>query len=247
MNAKAFKELDKSARKQRIIDTAITVFQQKGYHQANIEDVANNLGVTKGALYHYFPSKEAILSVIYMQAMGNYFADYANPDQLSGLNLSPPEKMRFFLRNHIQKVAIDNLAMLDVFLSEEHYLPPKDQKTIRQAKQRYNRVLQDIIEEGIAENHFKPFDARLLANAILGMCNSLCRWYKTKKGGFGSKEVIELITNLLECGYLADRASSVNTTTYRSTGKQLPETLKEEFKREQERHEAILSSLIEQL
>jgi len=247
MSAKEFKALDKSARKQRIIDTAIGVFQQKGYHQANIEDLAKKLGVTKGALYHYFPSKEAILSVIYMQAMDNYFADYANPDQLAGLNLSPPDKMRFFLRNHIQKVAIDNLAMLDVFLSEENYLPPKDQKMICRAKRRYNRVLQGIIEEGIAENYFKKLDAQLLANAILGMCNSLCRWYKTKKSGYGPKEVIELFISLLECGYLEDNESSVKPAKYGSSGKQPRKSLKEEFNSEQQRHAAILSSLIEQL
>ena len=40
MKPKEFKLLDKSARKQRIIDTAIRIFQQKGYRQANIEYVA---------------------------------------------------------------------------------------------------------------------------------------------------------------------------------------------------------------
>jgi AcrR family transcriptional regulator len=247
MNSKEsyFKDLDKSVRKQRIIDTAIKNFQQKGYHQATLEDFAKELGVTKGALYHYFSSKEAILSVIYMQAMENYFADYANFSQMANLNLSPPDKLRFFIRNHIQKVAIDNIAMLAVFLTEENQLPEEDQKIIRREKRRYNRVLEGIVEEGMAQGYFKQVNARLLANAILGMCNSLCRWYKPQKNGYNSKEVIELFISLLESGYLKE--SEAESETKGSKKLRYRKTLIEEFKAEQERHSVILSSLIKEL
>ncbi len=244
-NRSDFKDLDRSVRKQRIIDTAIKIFQRKGYHQATLGDFARELGITKGALYHYFSSKEAILSVIYMQAMENYFADYADFDQMAEMNLSPPEKVRFFIRNHIQKVAIDNIALLAVFLSEENQLPEEDQKVIRREKRRYNRVLEEIIEEGVAAGYFKQANARILANAILGMCNSLCRWYKPKKTGRSPEEIMDLFVGVLESGYLTQSEGEPEEGDLSKTSYQ--KTLKDEFRAEEERHQAIMSTLIDKV
>ncbi|MFX1474990.1 MAG: TetR/AcrR family transcriptional regulator [Promethearchaeota archaeon] len=48
----------------RILDAAITVFAQKGYHRTKMEDIAKHLGVSKGALYQYFPSKQALFRAV---------------------------------------------------------------------------------------------------------------------------------------------------------------------------------------
>lgn len=237
-----FKSLDKSVRKQRIIDAATEVFHQKGYHQATLDDVAHRLGVTRAALYHYFSSKEAILSVIYMQALENYFAKFANASQLKGLDLSPPEKLRFFIANHIQQVAVDNLAMLAVFLTEENQLPEEDYRRISQEKRKYNRVVEGIIKEGQAQGFFKHLDARLLANAILGMCNSLYRWYRPNKDGTGAKKVIDLFVTLLESGYLEDGGAETKAP---GRGKGDSGAVLEKLAEEQERHTKALTRILE--
>jgi len=68
-----FKSQDKSLKKQMIIDTAVKVFHRKGYRTATLDDVANELGLTKPALYHYVSSKENLLSLIYLQALESFF------------------------------------------------------------------------------------------------------------------------------------------------------------------------------
>jgi AcrR family transcriptional regulator len=50
--------------KQRIVDAAISVFAQKGYHKAKMEDIATKLGVSKGAIYQYFKSKEDLFQAV---------------------------------------------------------------------------------------------------------------------------------------------------------------------------------------
>ena len=241
-----FKGLDKSAKKQAIIDAATKIFHHKGYHQATLDDVAHELGVTKAALYHYFSSKEAILSVIYMGAMENYFAEYADANQMDELDLSAPEKLKFFIKNHIQRVAIDNLAMLAVFLTEENQLPEQDLRKIRQEKRRYNQVVEGIIEEGQAGGYFKFVNARLLANAILGMCNSLYRWYKPDEGGPGPDEVIDLFVTLLETGYLAEPDQSAGAEP---SGSKAADSgaFKRRLLSEHKRHTRALSRLIDEL
>ena len=55
----------KEEAKSKIVEAARIVFAKKGYHDATMDDVAKEVGVSKGALYSYFKSKEDILKEIY--------------------------------------------------------------------------------------------------------------------------------------------------------------------------------------
>ncbi|MFX1342535.1 MAG: TetR/AcrR family transcriptional regulator, partial [Promethearchaeota archaeon] len=50
--------------KKRIVDAAIQVFAEKGYHQAKMTDIAKKLGVSKGTIYQYFKSKEDLFKAV---------------------------------------------------------------------------------------------------------------------------------------------------------------------------------------
>jgi AcrR family transcriptional regulator len=201
MNRKSgFRSLDKSLKKQRIIDTAVNVFHQKGYRAATLDDVANELGLTKAALYHYVASKEDLLSVIYLQALENFFA---KAYEIGELQLPPGEKLRTLIRHHIKHIIVDNLAMFAVFFSEENQLPEKDFQKISQEKLRYTRVVEALIEEGISQGHFRKTDAWLQACAIIGMCNWLYKWYKPGASPNSPDDIADHFIGLLERGYLA--------------------------------------------
>ena len=50
---------------ERILDTAQRLFLEKGYEQTTIQDITDNLGgLTKGAIYHHFKSKEEIIDAV---------------------------------------------------------------------------------------------------------------------------------------------------------------------------------------
>jgi AcrR family transcriptional regulator len=49
----------------KIIETALEIFSTKGYHDLTMDEIAEKLGVSKGALYSYFKSKDDILKEIY--------------------------------------------------------------------------------------------------------------------------------------------------------------------------------------
>jgi TetR/AcrR family transcriptional regulator, cholesterol catabolism regulator len=195
-----FKALDKSLRKQQVIDTATRVFHQKGYHSATLDDVAAELGLTKAALYHYVSSKEDLLSQIYLQALEAFFA---SAYEIGRLDLAPPEKLRAFIRHHIKQVIIDNLAMFAVFFAEENQLPQADRKKIMAEKSKYTRVVEKIIEQGMAQGFFRPTDARLQAFALIGMCNWVYKWYEPGRGGYDPELITEHFIGLLQEGYLA--------------------------------------------
>jgi len=194
-----FKSLDRSLRKQRIIDTAVRIFHEKGYRAATLDDVAKDLGITKAALYHYVASKEELLSIIYIQALESFFE---TAYQIGEQRLPPPEKLRVLIRHHIKNIIVENLAMFAVFFSEENQLPEKDFQKIRREKRKYTRVVEAIIEAGIAQGYFRETDTKLQAFAIIGMCNWLYKWYKPAEGSQGPDDIADYFIDLLEHGYL---------------------------------------------
>jgi AcrR family transcriptional regulator len=65
----------KDLAKKRIIDAAYKIFYRKGYHSSTMNDVAKEVGVSKGSLYSYFKSKEELLQIT-NQSSSDSFNDY---------------------------------------------------------------------------------------------------------------------------------------------------------------------------
>src|SRR3972149_6396102 len=52
--------MKKAAPREKILEAALSVFAQKGYHRAIVDDIVRVSGTSKGAVYHHFPNKEAL-------------------------------------------------------------------------------------------------------------------------------------------------------------------------------------------
>ena len=86
----------------RILDTAYRLFLEKGYEQTSIQDIINHLGgLSKGAIYHHFKSKEDIL-----EAVTNRITEQSNR-MLAGIrdrrDLNGREKLRAIFQESINR------------------------------------------------------------------------------------------------------------------------------------------------
>jgi len=196
-----FRGLDKSLKIQKIIDTAAEIFHKKGYRATTLDDVSRELGITKAALYHYVSSKEKLLSKIYIQALENIFK---NTYEIAGKDLPPDNRLRLIIRNHVKSIIIDAISMFSVFFTEENQLPEEEFKKIRSEKAKYNRIVENIIKEGMDQGIFRQSDPKLQAFAITGMCNWVYKWYKPGNSFFTPDQIAEHFIKLLERGYLTD-------------------------------------------
>jgi AcrR family transcriptional regulator len=83
-----------------ILDSALELFAEKGYHQTSINDISRRAGISKGLLYNYFESKDEVLrSIIQI----GYDAAYSNLD-LNGDHSLAKEEFVHFLRITFQSV-----------------------------------------------------------------------------------------------------------------------------------------------
>src|SRR5207249_8991221 len=78
----------KEEARSRILDAANKVFAERGYHEATMEDIAKRLGVSKGAIYLYFSSKEDLFEAMvktapqaFKEILYSSFGDEADPVQ----------------------------------------------------------------------------------------------------------------------------------------------------------------------
>lgn len=208
-----FKGLDKSLRKQKILDITAELFQKKGYRSTTLEDVAKGLGLTKAALYHYVSSKEDLLANIYSQALENWFGKIY---EISALDRLPDEKLRLILRDHIKNITAKNIARYSVFFSEENQLPAKYRQKIRQEKKRYTERIEAILSEGMTQGLFMETDPKLRAYAVLGMLNWIHKWYRPDQSSYTSGQIADHFIALLERGYLEKPSAEERTAPLES-------------------------------
>jgi len=161
-------------RADEVVDAAASVFAAQGFHGASTQDVADRLGMRQASLYYYFPSKEAMLEQVCLRSVGDFIARALEVSQGAG---TAPEKLASIIRNHLIP-GEERPDYVRCFLRERRFLPQDSRRRIGRVARRYEKILQDLIEGGIAAGELRrDLDARLSTLAILGMCNAAVDWY----------------------------------------------------------------------
>jgi TetR/AcrR family fatty acid metabolism transcriptional regulator len=159
-----------TVRRKQIIQAAIEVFRQKGYHDAKIEEIALAAGIGKGTIYQYYRSKEELLDATLNHMMISFekrFLDLVEHDT------SFEEKMQTLIRisveqiNHIQPII--DLSMISLFA---HFL--LSQNTMKQYQKKWMERFSEFIDEGVALGQLRPVDPALFTLAVFGIIFNVC-------------------------------------------------------------------------
>jgi len=159
-------------RRTEILHAALRAFRERGYHATTLDDIAEQLGVRKTALYHYFPDKEAILYACHQESLAELERILTGARTLE----SAVERLAFVIREHV-KVMTDTLEGSPLAF-EVTALASERQKEIIAARDRYERALRRMIQDGIAAGELRPTNPKTAVFAILGAINWIARWYR---------------------------------------------------------------------
>ena len=196
-------QTDGVLRRDEILRVAARVFRTKGYRTATLNDISDEFGFTRAALYYYFKSKEEILQAIIENA-GNELT--AELERAAGMDDPPSEKIGRILCSHATLILTD-VNIFGVYLSEMKSLPPKVREKLEAGERHYVDQLAVCIQEGIDRGDFEDVPAKTAALALVGMTNSAIRWYKRGRG-MGPEEFGQLVSHL---GVKALQATSDRT------------------------------------
>lgn len=153
---------------QLILDVAYRLFMKKGYEYTSIQDIINNLGgLSKGAIYHHFKSKEDILIAVIerMTAQSNQLL--ANVRDRSDLN--GKEKLKTIFKASISRPVQEEIfATAPNFHNNSKLLVGLLQDTMEEATPNY---ILPIIEEGIKDGSIQTNYPKQLAELIMLAAN----------------------------------------------------------------------------
>ncbi len=158
-------------RRAEILHAALRAFQAKGYYSTTLDDIADSLGLTKTALYHYFPDKESILWECHQESL----AELERIIEGAGEFDSAVEQLAYVIREHV-RVMTDTLQGSPLAF-EVGAFSPERQQAIVTARDTYERAVRGIITRGIADEEFRKVDPKVAVFAILGSINWIARWY----------------------------------------------------------------------
>lgn len=162
-------------RRDEVIDAAARIFHAKGYAAASIQDVADELGILKGSLYHYIDSKQDLLFAIIEDVHRRTMSELEQWLALEGGTLV---RLRAFLNGQVLTYC-RNVQRVGVFLQDLRSLSEEQQVRIHAERDRYDRVLRDLIRAGQDEGLIDPdVDPKLAAMAIFGMLNWISTWWR---------------------------------------------------------------------
>jgi len=160
-------------RRTQILEAAMAVFARQGFDQARMDDIAQEAGLSKGALYLYYKSKDAIIAAILQ-----FFFTRAMKKLQGFLESEEPPSVREQLLRLNQYYIAEMKWMVSLLpLSFEFYAVAARQKTVRQFLKQYfkdyREVLADLVQRGIDRGEFRPMRAELVAIAIAALYEGL--------------------------------------------------------------------------
>jgi AcrR family transcriptional regulator len=176
-----------------LLAAATRLFAERGYDRTSVQEIVEATGVTKGALYHYFGSKEDLLQEVYARVLRlqqerlDAFADADEPVEL---------RLRAAAAD-VVVTTIENLDDASIFFRSMHHLSPEKNKEVRVERRRYHERFRALIEEGQRSGVFStatPSD--LVVDYHFGSVHHLSTWYRPD-GPLTPQQVADHLADLL--------------------------------------------------
>ncbi|QQC65463.1 TetR family transcriptional regulator [Paraburkholderia ginsengisoli] len=162
--------------KLEMLATAAHLFAQKGFKNTNIIDIGVACNASKSRMYHYFPSKEAMLEAMLIRHVNGLLTIARH---ITESKLQPEEKLRQFVLAHL-KYYFEARDPHKVLLADAEYLPEAALDEVRRAERRLVQQLGALLKELNKTKFASRLDTSAHAMLIYGMLNWTYTWYEPK-------------------------------------------------------------------
>ncbi len=182
---------------QRILDAAISVFAEKGFHSARVSDVANRASVADGTIYLYFRNKEELLMTAINTAF-NAFMSRARSEL--DIIASPSGKLRRLARLHLEALGSnrDLAVVLQMELRQSaRFLAPFSHQHMVE----YFGLVRAAIRDGQAQGIFRPeLREKIAANCFFGALDEMVTSWVLDETHYRLSEVADAVADIILLG-----------------------------------------------
>lgn len=180
-----------------VISAAVRLFNDHGYEATTIGMIADQLGVSKSAIYHHVRSKEELLAAALDHAMGSLEAVLADEQSQAGDAVA---RLEFVMRGTVT-VLTNELAEVTLLLRLRGNT--ELERRILQRRRRFDRAVAQLMQDLADEQNFgSDTEPRATTRLVFGMINSITEWYRPD-GPLGTQALGDLVVRLVFQGLRA--------------------------------------------
>ena len=168
----------KQARAPEILDAALACFAQKGFAATRLDDIAARAGITKGTIYLYFDSKQALFEALARQSIGQQLDQVKA--QLAAFTGSSADLLRLVLATmgHFA-MSSDRVVLPRLVLAEAANFPQLAEFWRREIIERGIGIFIGIIQRGIASGEFRKIEPQHAARLCVAPILIIVLWRTT--------------------------------------------------------------------
>lgn len=186
--------------------TAARLFREHGYRSATMDLIADAVGLNKGTIYHYYPSKSAILFEMMSEQLDITLGLIGRVSEGG----RPIDRFTELVRLEVGQAATASDELV-VFFQElpwlEQNVGPEEARAILERVDQYRTLSQDLIREGIAAGEFREVDVTIVHYSIIGTLAYIPNWFRARAGR-SRANLIDELTEFILSGLRAPRSDA---------------------------------------
>ena len=188
-------QLGRVARKRQrrineILRVAAEVLSERGYYNSSLEEIADRLDLAKASLYHYFDSKEALLTA----CLGTVAEEAIRRLTVIAVGAgTAPERLRGLIIEQLRIITVEYPELARLFLAHLEW-PAAVRERIKDWHTRHDAVFRAVIEEGVKAGELADIDISLVRHNLTGSLNFVPFWFKPG-GRYSDTEAFEAVAD----------------------------------------------------
>ena len=183
--------MPRPSRRAEVCATAARLFREYGYSSATMDLIADEVGLNKGTLYHYYPAKSAILFELLSKQVDATLELVARVPAEG----TTTDRLRELVRLQVDHVSTKSDEIV-VFFRElswvEKHLPPEQAADLRRRIRRYEHFTKQLLTVGVRSGEFRPIDVGMVMSSIVGILAYVPVWFRASTGKAQATLVQEL-------------------------------------------------------
>lgn len=170
-----------------LINAAIAVMVEKGYHGTSVRDIATAAGVSVGTLYNHFGSKHDLLVLIMNRVMDGLVT--RTEDALFRAGTDPADRLRALVGVHVRGHAERPFESM-IGNTELRSLEPAALELVVSKRDAQQRMFDRVVTDGVERGVFTTTDPVNAARFVVSACTAVASWFRPG-GAMSEADVVD--------------------------------------------------------